>query len=446
MRAAFHTLGCRVNQYETEAIREKFRKAGWEIVGEDEKADAYIINTCTVTNLADRKSRQFIRRVHAESPDAVIAVTGCYAQTSPEEVAAIEGVSLVVGTDEKANILDMVEAKVSGRAGAAVVQIKPYDDLDKYEELGIITSMDDRCRAFIKIEEGCNRFCSYCIIPYARGKVRSRAPEEIIEEASRLIGNGFEEITLTGINTALYGTDIGMGGIAPLLEELDRLPGDFRIRLSSLEPTVIDADYVKKLFGVEKLCHHLHLSAQSGSDSVLAAMNRRYDRSEYLDIVKTLRDFDPLYGISTDMIAGFPGETDKDAEDSARLLEEMMCCRSHIFKYSMRKGTKAAAMECQVSGEKKRERSEMLIEAGKKAAAEFFSACSGAERRVLFEKTEDVNGSEMASGYTDNFVRTYVPASQFDAGDAAKLRDGKGVFKDVKLGQAFADGMDGVIA
>jgi threonylcarbamoyladenosine tRNA methylthiotransferase MtaB len=445
MRAAFHTLGCRVNQYETEAIREKFMKAGWDIVGEDEKADAYIINTCTVTNLADRKSRQFIRRVHAESPDAVIAVTGCYAQTSPDEVAAIDGVSLVVGTDEKARILEMVEAQVKDRTGNAVVEIKPYEDLDKYEELGIITSMDDRCRAFIKIEEGCNRFCSYCIIPYARGKVRSRPPEEIAEEASRLIGNGFREITLTGINTALYGTDIGMGGIAPLLMELDKIPGDFRIRLSSLEPTVIDADYVKKLFDVEKLCHHLHLSAQSGSDSVLAAMNRRYDRKEYLDIVNTLRDFDPLYGISTDMIAGFPGETDDDAAQSADLLEEMMCCRSHIFKYSMRKGTKAAARTDQVPPEKKRERSEMLISAGGRAADAFFAACSGAERRVLFEKTEKVGDTEMASGYTDNFIRTYVQADSFSADDAEDLKEGRGVFRTVRLDDAFEDGMNGVL-
>lgn len=426
MRVAFHTLGCKVNQYETEAMKEQFTAAGHQIVGEEDFADAYVINTCTVTNLADRKSRQYIRRMKKVNPKAVVAVTGCYAQVSPQEVAAIPEVDIVTGTGEKEKLLRYIEEGVSG------CHVLPYEALTEYHSTGIITSMESRTRAYIKIQEGCNRFCSYCIIPFARGKVRSRSLAEIVEEAKGLAAKGFKEIILTGINTALYGEDLGYGGIEPLIAELNSLEGDFRIRLSSLEPTVINRDYVKGLLAYEKLCPHLHLSIQSGSDSVIARMNRHYSREEYLEIVKVLQDFDPLYGITTDMIVGFPGETEEEFADSLQMVDEAGFCKVHAFKYSPRKGTKAADMADQVDGTVKNARSQRLIEKADAAAEKFFAKCSGAVRRVLFEELTEEG---LLTGYSDNYVKVYA------AGEPEMLNQ----FYDVKLLESYKDGMKGEI-
>lgn len=431
MKAAFYTLGCKVNQYETETIREKFRREGYELVSEDEPADVYVVNTCTVTNMADRKSRQFIRKAHKLNPDAVIAVTGCYAQMAKDAVAAIEGVDIVTGTDEKGQIFELVQDLLRGRAGstAGSTIVKPYDQLNKYEELGVISEMEGRTRAFIKIQEGCDRFCSYCIIPFARGKVRSRDRDEVVCEVSGLVARGYKEIVLTGINTALYGTDLGYGGIAPLIESLDELdPCDFRIRLSSLEPTVVDADYAVGLLKYSRLCHHLHLSAQSGSDKVLEAMNRHYTHADYLDIVRRLREQDPYYGISADIIVGFPGETDDDFSESVRLVRESELVKTHVFKYSVRRGTRAAGLPDQVDEKIKTERSRVLIEAAEETSLTFREKCAGQTRRVLFEQEE--HGK--LTGYTDNYIKVYVPA-----GTTPEL----GTFADVKLIEPYRDGM-----
>lgn len=436
MKTAFHTLGCKVNQYETEAMKEQFSAAGHKIVGEEEFADVYVINTCTVTNLADRKSRQYIRKMKRVNPEAVVAVTGCYAQVSPEEVSRVEGVDIVAGTGEKQNLLGYIEEFVNRKEklkNSTVCHVRAYEELNEYQSSGIVTSMESRTRAYIKIQEGCNRFCSYCIIPFARGRVRSRELSEIAEEARQLIGKGFKEIVLTGINTALYGEDFGYGGIEPLIAKLDSLQGDFRIRLSSLEPTVINKDYVKGLLKYEKLCPHLHLSVQSGSDSVLRAMNRHYTREEYLDIVKVLQDSDPLYGITTDIIVGFPGETEEDFADSMRIIDEAGFCKVHAFKYSQRKGTKAAEMNNQVNGSIKNERSRRLIEKAEEDAGRFYRKCRGAVRRVLFEEEA---GCGMLTGYTDNYVKVYVPA-----GNEFLNR-----FSEVRLLEEYKDGMKGEIA
>lgn len=470
MRIAFHTLGCKVNQYETEAMKEQFVAFGHDIACEDDFADVYIINTCTVTNLADRKSRQYIRKMKRVNPDAIVAVTGCYAQVNPEEVRLLEGVNIVAGTNEKNNLVTYVEdfaarqAERHARQNAqesgleeengfeetsspvgclakrmacgddrlAECYVLDYDDLDTYESSGIITSMESRTRAYIKIQEGCNRFCSYCIIPYARGKVRSRNLEEIVKEAEGLLAKGFKEIILTGINTALYGTDIGMGGIEPLIRRLNAIEGDFRIRLSSLEPTVINAEYVKELLKYEKLCNHLHLSIQSGSDNILKAMNRRYDRREYLDIVKILQEFDPCYGITTDIIVGFPGETQGDFEDSLAIIDEVGFCKVHAFKYSKRRGTKAADMPNQISGEEKNARSALLIEKAQADGKMFLARNVGQTRRVLFE---EMTAGGLATGYTDNYIKVYVK------GDQSLLN----CFKNVKLLEEYKDGMKGEI-
>lgn len=435
MKIAFHTLGCKVNQYETEAMKEQFTASGHGIVGEEDFADVYVINTCTVTNLADRKSRQYIRKMKRVNPKAVVAVTGCYAQVSPDEVSRIEGVNVVAGTNEKQNLLRYIEEFVKQRQieeGGAQCHVQAYEELTEYQSAGIITSMESRTRAYIKIQEGCNRFCSYCIIPFARGKVRSRNLEEIVEEARLLIEKGFKEIVLTGINTALYGEDLGYGGIEPLIARLNRIDGDFRIRLSSLEPTVINQDYVKGLLQYEKLCPHLHLSIQSGSDRVLAAMNRHYDRQEYLDIVKVLQDFDPLYGITTDIIVGFPGETEEDFADSLDIIDRAGFCRVHAFKYSPRKGTRAADMKNQIDGSIKNERSRLLIEKAEIDAGRFYAKCEGAVRRVLFEEKAEEG---LLTGYTDNYVKVYVPAGE------GLLNE----FSMVKLLKEYKDGMKGEI-
>ena len=437
MKTAFHTLGCKVNQYETQAMTEQFRQAGFDIVGEDEKADCYIINTCTVTNLADRKSRQFIRKARRMNPEAVIAVTGCYSQVKPEDLWAMPEVDIVTGNGDKPHLIDLVREALEKKE--RIYNVLPYEDLSEYTDRGIIMSMEGRTRAFIKIQEGCNRFCSYCLIPFARGKVRSRDPEEVIEEARALISRGFKEIVLTGINTALYGTEEGFRekygtreeGIESIIKGIDSLPGDFRIRLSSLEPTVVNAEYVGRLMKYPKLCPHLHLSIQSGSDNVIRAMNRHYTRKEYLDIVKVLREHDPGYGITTDIIVGFPGETEEDFRDSLDMVREAGFLKVHAFKYSKRKGTKAESMKDQVPGEIKNIRSDRLIEAGEKAALEFFAEEKGRKRRVLFEElTEDGK----LTGFTENYVRIYADVPE---GSGELLNE----FRTVVMGDPYLDGM-----
>lgn len=444
MKIAFHTLGCKVNQYESEAIAEDFRSRGCEVVDERDFADVYIINTCTVTAVADKKSRQYIRRMKKVNPDSVVVVTGCYAQISPEEVSAVEGVDIVAGTNEKSHIADYVSEYLE--TGMKQVHIRGYEELDVYDETGMVTSTENRTRAYIKIQEGCNRFCSYCVIPYARGRVRSRALEDIVKEAQALIAGGFREIVLTGINTALYGmenrcadeAEDGIYGVEKVIAALDALEGDFRIRLSSLEPAVVNADYVKKLMKYEKLCHHIHLSAQSGSNGVLEGMNRPYDRKQYIDIVKALRSFDPCYGISTDIIVGFPGEKEADFNDSCSLVEECGFCRTHIFKYSKRPFTKAAGMKGHVAPEVKNRRSETLHRVGEKVSEEFFEKNIGRTESVLAEETDQTG--HMITGYTGNYTKVYIKLD--DAAEADGLLN---TFVKVRLTGLCRDGMTGEI-
>ena len=413
MKVAFHTLGCKVNQYETEAMAGQFKAAGFEVVPEDEKADCYVINSCTVTNIADRKTRQFIRRAKAANPDALVCVTGCYSQVEPEAVWNMPEADIVTGTGNKNDLVGMVlEALESGER---MREILPYEELRDYRDRGIITSMEGRVRAFIKIEEGCDRFCAYCLIPFARGRVRSRDPQEILEEARTLVAKGFREIVLTGINTALYGTEPGFRekfglnetdetGIELIIRMLDELPGDFRIRLSSLEPTVVDKEYVKRLLKYGRLTPHLHLSIQSGSDRILKSMGRRYSTCEYLEIVRVLREHDEGYGVTTDIIVGFPGESDEDFEDSLRICREAGFLKVHAFKYSRRKGTRAYDMADQVPGPVKNERIDRLISAGEEVRDTFLEREKGRRRTLLAEEVE--NG--WLTGYTENYVRTYV--------------------------------------
>lgn len=451
MKIAFHTLGCKVNQYETEALRERFAQAGFEPVDENEFADIYIINTCTVTNLADRKSRQYIRRMKRKNPESIIAVTGCYAQVKPEELMAMPEVDILAGTGEKPDLVSYIEEFLSQRVRQE--HVTPYESLCEYRDSGVITSMESRTRAYIKVEEGCNRFCAYCLIPFARGRVRSRNPEEIMKEAGLLVQQGFKELILTGINTALYGTEPGFAqkypewqrkhpdwasheGIETIICGLENMPGDFRVRLSSLEPAVVDAEYASRLLKYDRLCHHLHLSAQSGSDRILESMNRPYTAREYLKIVEAMRKKDPNYGITTDIIVGFPGETEEDFADTIELIKMASFGKVHGFPYSKRKGTAAAGMKGQLSPEVKAERMEALGNTADAAAESFLRGCIGDIRMVLLEEEEADGDGNFITGYTDNYIRVYVPSPE-------KGKPETNCFKEVKLLEIYRDGMKG---
>jgi len=455
MRVAFHTLGCKVNQYETEAIKEAFVSRGAEIVGEEDVADVYVVNTCTVTNIADRKSRQYIRRMKGLNPDAFVVVTGCYAQVEPEEVAALPEVNLVIGNGRKADIcgevlkrLEQLEAakaeganasardnadasgNASGSSASADVIVLRREDLTHFEDMGLVASSESgMTRAYIKIQEGCDRFCAYCLIPFARGPVRSRAPEEILAEARMLLDSGYKELVLTGINTALYGTEGGATvSLASLLEQLNSIDRDFRIRLSSLEPTVVDKNDVERIIKFDKLCHHLHLSVQSGSTHVLKLMNRHYTKEDYLDIVRALRAFDPLYGITTDIIVGFSGETETDFADSLDVVDQSQFARVHAFRYSPRRGTAGEKLPSAVSGTVKAQRANALAAAADRAAAAFNEKNFGTVHRVL---TEERVG-KYVTGYTGNYIRTYI----LDKDKLVNL----GEFYNVELTELYKDG------
>jgi len=422
MKVAFHTLGCKVNHYETEAIKEAFVSRGAEIAGEDEYADVYIINTCTVTNIADRKSRQFIRRAKRLNPDAVIAVTGCYAQVAADEIAEMPEVDLIIGNGRKSEICGMVMQKLQdGRVTEkqADVLVLPREELNFYEDMGRIEAgSDGMTRAYIKIQDGCDRFCSYCLIPYARGPVRSRPAGDIVEEVRSLAEAGHREIVLTGINTALYGTEAGaecsLSELLTMLDELKAPEGtDFRIRLSSLEPTVVDKNNVEEIIRHRRLCHHLHLSVQNGSDAVLKSMNRHYTRAEYLEIVRALREYDPDFGITTDIIVGFPGETEEDFRDTLDIVKEASFGKTHVFRYSPRKGTAGAKLRGAVPEEVKKERAGMLEEAAEEVARDFRLSIKGKEQTVLIEEEED----GYMTGYTGNYIKAYISLS--DLGGSA---------------------------
>ncbi len=407
MNIAFHTLGCKVNQYESDAMKNKSKEKGWTVVDENSFSDIYVINTCTVTNLADRKSRQYIRRMKKINPDSVVVVTGCYAQVSEQEVKEIEGVNLVIGNNNKSKVIDIIDEYVRDSREDILSHVIPTSELIEFDEWHIDASFESKTRAFVKIQEGCNRYCSYCIIPYARGNIRSRSEENILEECRELISKGFKEIVLTGINTALYDDLDG------LLDKLDNMEGEFRVRLSSLEPTVINKEYVEKILKRKRLCHHLHLSLQAGSDEVLKAMNRRYDSKEYVSIVDKIREFDEFYGITTDIIVGFPGESEKNFEDTLKVVEKVGFCRVHPFKYSARRGTKAAEMNNQVAESIKKNRSEELISLSNKVAVAFAQKNIGREEVVLFEEYD--NKVNAVTGYTDNYIKAYYSCAEDDS-------------------------------
>jgi threonylcarbamoyladenosine tRNA methylthiotransferase MtaB len=414
MKVAFSTLGCRVNQYESEAMTEKFIKEGYEVVAYESFADVYVINTCTVTNMGDKKSRQMIGRARRNNEAAIIAVVGCYSQIAPEEVSNIEGVDIVLGTRNKGDIIYWVN-----RVREENKQLVEVNDVLRnrvFEELNI-EEYQDRTRAFIKIQDGCNRFCSYCLIPYARGAVCSKPPEKVIEEVLELSANGFKEIILSGIHTASYGADFKESfTLVDLLEKVNEVKGIERIRIGSIDPTFFTDIVIDRIVKLKKLCPHFHLSLQSGCDDTLQRMNRHYTAIDYKNVVNKIRQRMSDVSITTDIIVGFPGETEEEFETTFKFLKEIKLSKMHIFKFSPRKGTKASSMDNQVDGNIKDERSNILISLNKELEIEFMNKFIGRQMDVLYEKNYN-NENTKFEGYTPNYIKVVCESNLNIDGD-----------------------------
>ncbi len=401
---AVHTLGCKVNTYESNLISALFEKEGLLKVDFSNKADIYVINTCSVTNTGDKKSRQAIHRARRQNPDAFIAVLGCYAQVSPDEVKK-SGADLIIGTDQRAKLVSL---SLSGKADTLVTDISKVSDFEYLP----LADTSERTRAYIKIQDGCNNFCSYCIIPYTRGRVRSKDAESIIDEAKILKASGYKEIVLTGIEVASYGKDRGDFSLIDLLERLSKEVSFERIRLSSIDPRAFSDDFIERLSKIDGLCHHFHISAQSGSDETLKRMNRHYTGDDFLKILEKIRKFMPDSAITTDIITGFPGETEEEFLITRSFIEKAGFSRLHVFPYSERQGTKAADME-QVPVNIRSERAKVLIEDGKKLALKFSQNLLGRTLCVLFEEGKD----GIYEGYTENYLKVAVSSERYIGGE-----------------------------
>ena len=421
-KVAFYTLGCKVNQYETEAMLELFEKEGYEKAETEDYADVYVINTCTVTHMSDRKSRQYIRRMKKKNQDAIIAVVGCYSQVSPEEILSIDEVNLVMGTNDRKKIVEEVKKIDASRKVSTVddiMKVKAFEEIE-------INKTNGKTRAFMKIQDGCDRYCSYCIIPYARGRVRSRDLESIVKEVENLASNGYKEVVLTGIHVASYGKDIKDSDIKLLdvIKQINDIEGIERIRLSSVEPILFTDEFVEAVSTMDKVCPHYHLSLQSGCDETLKRMKRRYTTEEYKAIVDRLRAAIPNVSITTDVIVGFPGETNEEFDKTYEFLKDIELTHMHIFKYSPRKGTPAATMENQVDPSTKHDRSEKLLQLNEENFNKFGQKMLDKEFNVLFEQKVGDNKYE---GLTENYVKVIVESDNDISEQILKVK-----IKDVK--------------
>ncbi|WHH60381.1 tRNA (N(6)-L-threonylcarbamoyladenosine(37)-C(2))-methylthiotransferase MtaB [Petroclostridium sp. X23] len=407
-KVAFYTLGCKVNQYETEAMTELFEAAGFETTDFDQYADVYVINTCTVTNLGDRKSRQMIRRAKKLNAHSIVAVVGCYAQTAAEEVSKIEGVNLIIGTKDRAKIVEFIneleEREQQINAVEDIMNNREFEDMK-------VTAYKERTRAFLKIQEGCNQFCSYCIIPYARGPVRSRKPEDIVEEVQQLAHNGFKEIVFAGIHVASYGKDLKNTNLIDIIQRVHKIEGIQRLRLSSIEPMTLSEEFVNAAVDLLKLCPHYHISLQSGCDETLRRMNRKYNTEDYARVVQRLRTHFPHAAVTTDVMVGFPGETEEEFEKSRQFVDQIGFSKVHVFKYSPRKGTPAVSYPGQVSPEEKERRSKAMMALSAKNEQKFYQNFIHKEMDVLIEQqVKDMNG--YYEGLTGNYIRVIVPGDK----------------------------------
>ena len=429
---AFHTLGCKVNHYETEAIWQLFKEAGYERTDYERVADVYVINTCTVTNTGDKKSRQVIRRAIRKNPDGVICVTGCYAQTSPAEIMAIPGVDIVVGTQDRVKMLEYIEQYKEERKPINgvrnIMKTRVYEELD-------VPSFTDRTRASLKIQEGCNNFCTFCIIPWARGLMRSRDPKEVVAQAQQLVDAGYKEIVLTGIHTGGYGEDLKDYNLAMLLRDLDeQVEGLKRIRISSIEASQISDEVIEVLQNSDKVVRHLHIPIQSGSDTVLKRMRRKYTMEFFAERIERLKEALPGLAITSDVIVGFPGETEEEFMETYNFIKNHKFSELHVFPYSKRTGTPAARMEDQVDEDIKNERVHRLIELSDQLAKEYASQFENEVLEVIpEERYKEETNENLYVGYTDNYLKVVFPANEEMVGKIVKV-------KITKAGYPFNEG------
>jgi len=426
---AFHNLGCKVNSYEMDVMQQFLQKSGYEIVSFNQKADIYIINTCTVTNVADRKSRQMIHRAKKQNPDAIVVAVGCYVQTAAERIGEDDCIDLAIGNNRKKDIVAIVEEFLAQRRDASASEggagtpdktlagttIPDIAKENEYEEMQMETTAE-HTRAYIKVQDGCNQFCSYCVIPYARGRVRSRRPEHVVQEVRTLAKAGYKEVVLTGIHLSSYGLDFRgeaynvtqSSDLLDLIEKVHAVDGICRIRLGSLEPRIVTESFAKRLSELPKICPHFHLSLQSGCDSVLERMNRRYTCTEFAEGVRILREYFEHPAITTDVITGFPGETEEEFAQTVEFLEQIKFFEMHVFPYSKREGTVAAAMPDQLTEKIKKERSARLLAMDRKYSEDYRRYYIGKEITVLFEQKQTIEGREYYVGHTPDYVKVAV--------------------------------------
>ena len=440
-RAAFHNLGCKVNSYELDIMRQKMEKSGYSIVPFEEEADVYVINTCTVTNIADRKSRQMIHKAKKRNPDAVVIAVGCYVETDPERVGTDSAIDLAIGNNNKARIAELLDEFLAqqDKADRRTLGGKTMTDLThrpQYEDM----QLEDpgHTRAFVKIQDGCNQFCSYCIIPYARGRIRSRRPGEILKEIRTIAGKGIREVVLTGIHVSSYGLEwdartdnvpfdpLKSGAfLLDLMEEIRKIPGIERIRLSSLEPRIMTEEFVKGIADMPEVCPHFHLSLQSGCNATLRRMNRHYTAEEFMESVKLLRRYYEEPAITTDVIVGFPGESETEFEETVKFLEEVNFYEMHVFKYSVRKGTVAAKLPVQIPDPVKGVRSDVLLEMTESQSKAYRNKFIGKSEELLLEEIIQTPAGACWRGHTKRYVEGYIPcdsdgAQQFEAGQLVR--------------------------
>lgn len=402
-RAALHNLGCKVNAYETEAMQQLLEENGYEIVPFKEGADVYIINTCTVTNMADRKSRQMLHRAKKMNPDAIVVAAGCYVQAKEASGEIDESIDIVIGNNKKKDLIQILDGFYEKKQGQnkAVIDI---NHTHEYEEMHL-NKTAEHTRAYIKVQDGCNQFCTYCIIPFARGRVRSRAKEDVVREVTELAANGYQEVVLTGIHLSSYGVDLENENLLSLILAVNEIEGIKRIRLGSLEPRIITEDFVKTISSLEKMCPHFHLSLQSGCDETLRRMNRRYTSEEYYEKCMLLRKYFAHPALTTDVIVGFPGETEEEFEKSKAFIDKVDFYETHIFKYSKREGTKAAVMDNQIPEQIKTARSNELLELGQKKRIKYEEQFVGTTVEVLMEEQIKIDGENYQVGHTKEYVK-----------------------------------------
>ena len=424
-KVALHNLGCKVNAYETEAMQEMLEKEGYEIVPFKEGADIYIINTCTVTNIADRKSRQMLHRARKMNPGAIVVAAGCYVQAQENEHHELDScIDIVIGNNKKQDLIQILDEYESKCKTEEVIDI---NHINEYENLNL-SRTGEHTRAYIKVQDGCNQFCSYCIIPFARGRVRSRSLEDVVQEVTTLSGNGYKEVVLTGIHLSSYGVDFEeqearkKTDLLTLILAVHEIPGIERIRLGSLEPRIITEEFAKTIAGLPKMCPHFHLSLQSGCDATLKRMNRRYTTGEYYEKCELLRKYFDHPALTTDVIVGFPGETEEEFEESKAFVDKVNFYETHIFKYSKREGTRAAVMENQVPEQIKAERSAQLIELGAKKQEAYEKEMVGKDVEILVEEPAQINGKEVQVGHTKEYIKVALESDENLQNQIVKVR------------------------